>query len=84
MRVTAGPDGVDVGVVVWVGSVAVGVGMTMGCWVEDVDVGLVGGSSGMMSIGAVVVSVSVALESLSDRRQGGVNSACPDHNVLGR
>ena len=56
MRVTAGPDGVGVGVVVWVGSVAVGVGMTMGCWMEDVDVGVVGGSSGMMSIGVAGVS----------------------------
>ena len=56
MRVTAGPDGVGVGVVVWVGSVAVGVGLAMGCWVEDVDIGLVRGSSGMMSIGVAGVS----------------------------
>ena len=41
MRVAAGPDVVGVGVVVWEGSVAVGVGLAMGCCVEDVDVDLV-------------------------------------------
>ena len=56
MRVAAGPDGVGVGVVVLEGSVAVCVELAMGCCVEDVDVDLVGGSSGMMSIGVAVVS----------------------------
>ena len=56
MRVAAKPDGVGVGVVVWEESMAVGVGLAMGCWVEDVDVDLVGGSSGTMSIGVAVVS----------------------------
>ena len=35
---------------------AVGVELAMGCCVEDVDVDLVGGSSGMMSIGVAAVS----------------------------
>ena len=56
MGFTAGPDGTGVGVVVWEGSVAVGVGLAMGCCVEDMDVDLVGGSSGTMSIGVAVMS----------------------------
>ena len=60
MRVGAGPDGVGVGVVVLEGSVVVGVGMAMGSCEEDVGVGFVRGTSGMMSIG---VAVSAGLSS---------------------
>ena len=56
IRGAAIPDGAGVGVVVWERSVVVGVGLAMGCCVEDVDVDLVGGSSCTMSIGVAVVS----------------------------
>ena len=56
VRVAAGPDGVGAGVVVWEGSVVVSVGLALECCERNVDVGLVGGSSGMMSIGVTVVS----------------------------
>ena len=56
MRVAAEPDGVGVGVVVWEGSVVVGVGLTMRCCVGGADADLAGKSSGIMSIGVAVVS----------------------------
>ena len=40
--------------------------------------------SGMPLVECGFHCVSVAQEGLSDRRQGGVNSACLDHDVLGR
>ena len=45
----------DVGV--RVGAVVVGVGLAMGGWEEDEGVGLLGGSSGMMSIGVAVLGL---------------------------
>ena len=45
---------VGVGVVVWEGTVVVDVGLATGSWEEDDGVGLVRGSSGMMSIGVAV------------------------------
>ena len=56
MRVAAGPDGVGVGVVVWEGSVAVGVGLAMRFCVGGADADLVGMLSGIISIGVAVVS----------------------------
>ena len=56
MRVTAGPDGVGVGVVVWVGSVAVGVRWAMRFCVGGADADLAGRLSGILSIGVAVVS----------------------------
>ena len=50
----AGPDVVGVGVGVWEGTVVVDVGLATGSWGEDEGVGLVRGSSGMMSIGVAV------------------------------
>ena len=50
----AGPDVVGVGVGVWEGTVVVDVGLATGSWEEDEGVGLVRGSSGMMSIGVAV------------------------------
>ena len=56
-RVAAGlPDGVGVGVVVWEGSVVVGVGWAMRFCVGGTDADLAGRSSGMISIGVAVVS----------------------------
>ena len=53
--------GVDVGV--WEWAVVVGVGLAMGGWEEDEGVGLLRGSSGMMSIGVAVLGlVSCCLE----------------------
>ena len=45
---------VGVGVVVWEGTVVVDVGLATGSWEEDEGVGLVRGSSGMMSISVAV------------------------------
>ena len=45
---------VAVGVVVWEGTVVVGVGLATGSWEEDEGVSLVSGSSGIMSIGVAV------------------------------
>ena len=56
MRVAAGPDGVGVGVVVWVGSVAVGVRLAMRFCVWCADVDLTGRLSGIISIGVAVIS----------------------------
>ena len=56
---------VGVGVVVWEGTVVVDVGLATGSWEEDEGVGLVRGSSGMMSIGVGVsghASCSLELE----------------------
>ena len=50
----AEPDVVGVGVGVWEGTVAVDVGLATGSWEEDEGVGLVRGSSGMMSIGVAM------------------------------
>ena len=50
-------DGVGVGVGVKVGAVVVGVRLVPGCWEEDVGVGLLWGSSGMMSIGVAVLGL---------------------------
>ena len=53
----AGPDvsGVDVGV--WEATVVVGVGLAMGGWEEEAGVGLLMGSSVMMSIGVAVLGL---------------------------
>ena len=56
MRVAAGPDGVGVDVVVWEGSVAVGVGLAMRFCVGGADADLAGMLSGIISIGVAVVS----------------------------
>ena len=45
---------VGVGVGVWKNKVVVDVGLATGSWEEDEGVGLVRGSSGMMSIGVAV------------------------------
>ena len=50
-------DGVGVGVGVKVGAVVVGVGLATGRWEEDDGVGLMGGSSGIMSIGVAVLGL---------------------------
>ena len=50
----AGSDVVGVGVVVWEGTAVIDVGLATGSWDEDEGVGLVRGSSGMMSIGVAV------------------------------
>ena len=50
-------DGVGVGVGVWAGTVVVGVGLATGRWEEDDGVGLMGGSSGIMSIGVAVLGL---------------------------
>ena len=55
-RVSAGPDGVGVGVVVGDGSVVDGVGLAMRFCVGGADADLAGKSSGIMSIGVAVVS----------------------------
>ena len=55
-RVAAGPDGVGVGVVIWEGSVVVGVGLAMRFCVGGADADLAGRSSGITSIGVAVVS----------------------------
>ena len=55
-RVAAGPDGVGVGVVVLAGSVVVGVGLSIRFCVGGTDADLAERSSGIMSIGVVVVS----------------------------
>ena len=47
--------GVDVGV--WEGTVVVGVGLATGSWEEDEGVGLLRGSSGMISIGVAVLGL---------------------------
>ena len=52
-----GPFGVGAGVVVWLGSVCVGVGLAMSCCVGGADADFVVGSSLMMSIGVGSVSV---------------------------
>ena len=53
----AGSDGVSVGVGVWAGTVVVGVGLATGRWEEDEGVGLMGGSSWIMSIGVAVLGL---------------------------
>ena len=53
----AGPDVVGVDVGVWEGTVVVGVGLATGSWEEDESVGLLRGSSGMMSIGVAVLGL---------------------------
>ena len=50
-------NGVVVGVGVKVGSVVVGVGLATGRWEEDEGLGLLRGSSGMMSIGVAVLGL---------------------------
>ena len=55
-RVAAGPDGVGVGVVVWEGSVVVGVGLAMRFCVGGAEADLAGRSSGIISISVAVVS----------------------------
>ena len=55
-RVAAVPDGVGVGVVVWEGSVVVGVGLAMRFCVGGADADLAGKLSGIISIGVGVVS----------------------------
>ena len=60
MRHVRGPIGVGIGVVVWVGSVDVGVGLAMSCCVGGADADFVGASSLMMSIGEGSVSESVS------------------------
>ena len=55
-RVAAVPDGVGVGVVVWEGSVVVGVGLVMRFCVGGADADLAGKFSWIMSIGVAVVS----------------------------
>ena len=45
----------DVGV--WEGAVVVGVGLATGSWEEDEGLGLLRGSSGMMSIGVAVLGL---------------------------
>ena len=45
---------VGVGVVVWEGTVVVGMGLATGSWEEDEGVGLVRGFSWMISIGVAV------------------------------
>ena len=50
-------DGVSVGVGVWAGTVVVGVGLATGRWEEDEGVGLMGGSSWIMSIGVAVLGL---------------------------
>ena len=57
MRVAAGPDGVDIGVVVWEGSVVVGVGLAKRFCVGGADAYLVWRLSGIISIGVAAVSV---------------------------
>ena len=54
-RVAAGPDGVGVGVVVWEGSVVVGVGLAMRFCAGGADAELAGKLSGIISIGVAVV-----------------------------
>ena len=54
-RVAEWSDGVGVGVVVWEGSVMVGVGLPMRFCVEGADADLAGGTSGIMSIGVAEV-----------------------------
>ena len=56
MRVAAGPDGVGVGVDVWVGSVADGVGLAMKFCVGGADADLAARLSGIISIDVAVVS----------------------------
>ena len=59
----AGPDVVGVVDGVWEGTVVVGVGLATGSWEEAEGIGLVRGSSGMMSIGVAVSGlVSCGLE----------------------
>ena len=53
----AGPDGSGVDVGVWEGTVVVGVGLATGSWEEDEGVGLLRGSSGMISIGVAVLGL---------------------------
>ena len=50
-------DGVNVGVGVWAGAVVVGVGLATGSWEEDEGLGLLRGSSGMISIGVAVLGL---------------------------
>ena len=50
-------NGVGVGVGVKVGSVVVGVGLATGRWEENEGVGLMGGSSWIMSIGVAVLGL---------------------------
>ena len=56
MRVSAGPDGVGVSVIVLKGSVAVGVVLAMRVCVGGADADLAGSLSGIISIGVAVVS----------------------------
>ena len=53
----AGHDGSGVDVGVWEGAVVVDVGLTTGSWEEDEGVGLLRGSSGIMSIGVAVLGL---------------------------
>ena len=48
---------VGVGVGVWEGTVVVGVGLATVSWEEDEGVGLLRGSSGMISIGVAVLGL---------------------------
>ena len=50
-------DGVGVGVGVWAGTVVVGVGLATRRWEEAEGVGLMGGSSWIMSIGVAVLGL---------------------------
>ena len=54
-RCWVGSNGVGVGVGVWAGTVVVGVGLATGSWEEAEGSGLVGTSSGMISIGVAVL-----------------------------
>ena len=63
-------DGVGVGVGVWAGTVVVGVGLATGRWEEDDGVGLMGGSSWIMSIGVAVLGF-VSCERLLELSQVG-------------
>ena len=53
----AGPDVVGVDVGVWEGAVVVDVGLATGSWEEDEGVGLLRGSSGIMSIVVAVLGL---------------------------
>ena len=61
-------DGVSVGVGVWAGTVVVGVGLATGRWEEDEGVGLMGGSSWIMSIGLVSCGRVLELSQAGPRR----------------
>ena len=56
-RGCAGPAVVGVDVGVWEGTVVVGVGLATGSWEEAEGVGLVGCTSGMISIGVAVLGL---------------------------